>query len=211
MTTCRNEQSNRPGFLIAFEGIDGTGKSTQIGLVEEKLRRRGFDLICTREPTDGTYGRRIRQMFVSRATISRQEELDLFINDRRQHVEEVVEPALAAGMVVLTDRYYLSTVAYQGAAGFDPDEILRLNSFAPRPDLAIILRIPASLAVHRICYLRDECPNDFEQEDELARVAAVFDRLQGDYIKRVDAGRAIDAVHDDVWHHVEKLFIMDPL
>jgi dTMP kinase len=201
----RNEKPDHPGFLIAFEGIDGTGKSTQIRLVEEKLLLKGHEVVCTREPTDGTYGRRIRQMFASRAAISRQEELDLFINDRREHVTRVIAPALAQGKIVLTDRYYLSTVAYQGAAGFDPEEILRLNAFAPRPDLAIILQIPPSLAVHRICNLRAECLNDFEQEEELAKVAGFFDRLPGDYIKRIDAARSIEDVHRDVWQQVEKL------
>jgi len=118
---------HRAGLLIAFEGIDGTGKTTQIRLLAEKLTARGHRVVATREPTDGKYGRKIRELFTKRHHVSAQEELDLFIADRKEHVREVIAPALAAGKIVLTDRYYFSTAAYQGAAGQDPEKIIKLN------------------------------------------------------------------------------------
>ena len=187
------------GLLIAFEGIDGTGKTTQIRLLAHALTARGYHVRETREPTNGPYGQKIRALYLDRAGTSLEEELDLFVADRRQHVDEVIEPDLAAGKIVLTDRYYFSTAAYQGAAGLDPDRIIRLNEeFAPRPDLVILLVAPPGIGVHRVQVLRQETLNDFEQEDYLAKVAAVFDGLGQKCIRRIDATRAVEEVHNDV-------------
>ena len=112
------------GRLIAFEGIDGSGKSTQLVALEAALRADGRDVVSTREPTDGSWGRRIRAMARSGARVEAAEELRWFVEDRREHVASLIRPALAAGRVVLTDRYYLSTVAYQGARGLDPQQLL---------------------------------------------------------------------------------------
>ena len=109
------------GLFIVIEGIDGTGKSTQLHLLAEKLRQLGYAVVATREPTNGPYGQKIRELFVDRGAVSQEEELELFIADRDQHVKEVIAPALADGCVVICDRYYLSTIAYQGANGMDLD------------------------------------------------------------------------------------------
>jgi dTMP kinase len=105
------------GFFIIFEGIDGTGKSTQLHLLAEKLKQLDYAVVSTREPTNGPYGKKIRELFVDRTAATLEEELELFIADRDQHVQEVIAPALADGSIVICDRYYLSTVAYQGARG----------------------------------------------------------------------------------------------
>jgi dTMP kinase len=112
------------GLFIVFEGIDGTGKSTQLHLLAEKLRQLNYAVVATREPTNGPYGKKIRELFVDRGVVSREEELELFIADRDQHVKETIAPALEDGCVVICDRYYLSTLAYQGANGMDMDIIL---------------------------------------------------------------------------------------
>jgi len=191
--------------LVAFEGIDGTGKSTQIRLLAELLRDMGHTVQLTREPTDGPVGQRIRELYASRAQVSKDEELELFIDDRRQHVAEIIQPALAAGQIVLTDRYYLSTAAYQGAAGLDPAEIIRRNElFAPVPDLVILLVVPPALGIKRIRTLRGEALNAFEQEAELKRVAAIFDLLDQHYIKRIDATQSVAAVKQAVFAEVRQ-------
>jgi dTMP kinase len=185
--------------LVAFEGIDGTGKSTQIRLLAESLRDMGHTVQLTREPTDGPVGQRIRELYASRAAVSKEEELQLFIDDRRQHVAEIIQPALAAGQIVLTDRYYLSTAAYQGAAGIDPAEIIRRNEqFAPVPDLVILLVVPPALGIKRIQTLRGEALNAFEQEAELKRVAAIFDLFDQQYIKRINSTQSVAAVQKAV-------------
>jgi len=186
---------SRRGLLLAVEGIDGTGKSSQVRLLAETMRGEGYPVVVTREPTDGPYGRQIRAFFAKRHQLSTAAELELFINDRRQHVREVIAPALAAGQIVITDRYYLSTAAYQGAAGLDPEEIMAANeTFAPVPDLVLLLTLPPALGIRRIRELRGEVLNDFEQEETLGRVAKIFANLRRDYITRIDASGSLTEV-----------------
>jgi dTMP kinase len=196
----------KQGLLIAFEGIDGTGKSTQIALLADYLAAKGFDVVTTREPTDGPYGRKIRSMFESRHRLTPEEELGLFMADRREHVQQLLAPALAEGKVVLTDRYYLSTAAYQGAAGHDPAVILADNErFAPPPDLVLLLTLTPAESVHRIKTLRGESLNDFEREDVLAKVAAVFAGFEMSYIARIDASSSPGGVQAEIVAHVNEM------
>jgi len=186
----------RKGHLIALEGIDGTGKSTQVAMLAEVLRGYGLEVVVTREPTDGVYGQRIRQLYQDRDSVSRQEELDLFLADRRDHVTRLIGPGLAQGKVIVTDRYYFSTAAYQGVVGFDPEAIIRQNeAFAPVPDLVILLELSPEQAINRIQQYRQERLNHFEQEEGLRQVAKVFSGLQRDFIRRVDGSQGIAEVH----------------
>lgn len=186
------------GILIVFEGIDGSGKSTQLNLLGDALKAEGRPVITTREPTEGTYGRQIRGLYENRKTISREEELDLFLKDRREHVCELLAPSLAEKKIILCDRYFLSTIAYQGAAGLDPLHIAKLNSFAPEPDLALLFQIPAEVSIERILEKRKENLNDFEQKENLLKVARIFDTLGYPYIRRIDACRDMTIVHNEV-------------
>ncbi|HHO47959.1 MAG TPA: dTMP kinase [Desulfobacteraceae bacterium] len=193
------------GILIAMEGIDGTGKSTQLGLLGRYLRGRGFPVIETREPTNGPYGRKIRELYVDRGKYSVEQELELFVEDRRQHVREVIEPALASGHIVLTDRYYFSTAAYQGAAGINPDEVFARNSFAPRPDLVIVLTMPPEISLIRIRESRGDELNDFEQEDQLRRVAELFESFDDPSIRRIAADAPLEDVALEIRKTVDSL------
>jgi dTMP kinase len=193
------------GLFIVFEGIDGTGKSTQLHLLAEKLRQLGYAVVATREPTNGPFGQKIRELFIDRGTVSQEEELELFIADRNQHVREVIAPALADGCVVICDRYYLSTIAYQGANGMDTDLILRKNEDFPVPDLAIILEIDPAQGIHRIRNQRNEHPNTFEQESNLQKVATIFAAMQLDFIERINGSDSIEKVHSLVFEAVAKV------
>ncbi|HSH14228.1 MAG TPA: dTMP kinase [Desulfurivibrionaceae bacterium] len=196
------------GLLIAFEGIDGTGKSSQIIMLAATLEQMGYQVVITREPTDGRYGRRIRSLFSNRARFTPAKELELFMADRREHVREVIEPALCSGRIVLTDRYYLSTAAYQGAAGQDPEAIIAANeTFAPVPDLVVLLTLTPAQSIHRIRTLRGEALNDFEQEETLIRVAAIFAGIDRDYITRIDAAGSLAEVRDRVEARVRRLLV----
>ena len=192
-----------PGILIVFEGIDGTGKTTQLSLLAEVLSKRGLPVISTREPTGGIYGQKIRELYRDRERVSRQEELELFLADRREHVRELLRPALQSGKIVLCDRYVFSTLAYQGAAGLDLAEIIRQNSFAPTPDLALLFQAPPETGIARITGKRHESPNDFEQADTLVRVARIFDALDQPYVRRIDATGTITTIHESVMNAVE--------
>ena len=190
-------EDDRRGLLIAFEGIDGTGKSSQIRLLAATLEGLGYRVVITREPTDGPHGRKIRALFSSRDRITPTEELELFMADRVEHVREVIEPALNSGWIVLTDRYYFSTVAYQGAAGQDPEALMVANEkIAPVPDLVVLLTLTPEQSIHRIKALRGEVLNDFEQEEVLTRVAAIFSGIERPYIARVDASGPLSEVRE---------------
>lgn len=193
------------GILIVFEGIDGTGKSTQLGLLADYLSLRGYDVVTTREPTDSPYGQKIRRLYVDRELCSREEELDLFISDRKTHVRELLLPSLEKGSVILCDRYFLSTAAYQGANGFDPGKIIEMNSFAPVPDIAFIFEQPVEISLQRITQGRGEELNDFEQADSLARVSTIFNSLHYPYITRIRADRKVEEVHQEVVEAVTPL------
>jgi len=195
----------RRGILIVFEGTDGTGKSTQLRLLDQYLQDKGYPVITTREPTDGQFGQKIRSLYMNRNKYTQNEELELFLADRREHVQQLLLPALTQGKVILCDRYFLSTAAYQGARGFDPENILGLNRFAPDPDLALLFQVPLEIGLKRITSGRGEKPNDFEQSENLTKVAAIFSSLKRSYIQPIDASGSINEVHQEIIEHVTPL------
>ena len=197
----------RKGMLIAFEGIDGTGKSTQLPLLATSLRRQGYEVIETREPTGGPHGQRIRALYRNRHQVAPEEELELFLLDRRQHVAECIAPALERGAIVLTDRYYFSTAAYQGAAGCDPDAIFARHDFAPEPDLVLLLTLPAAESVARIRELRGETLNDFEQQEQLEKVAVLFASFPHSCIVRIHAAQPVAEVQAAIREAVQQLLV----
>ena len=197
--------TDRRGLLIVLEGIDGSGKTTQARSLLARLRRRGFRAAFFREPTRGRWGREIKHQAARADSLTPEEELDLFVRDRRENVERNLGPALAAGKVVVLDRYYFSTIAYQGAKGIDPGRIRRLNeAFAVRPDLVIVLDVGAGEGLGRIAgrKTRDEL---FEREDYLVRVAKIFRGLRGRRFVHLDGRADRRAVGRAVWARVEKL------
>jgi dTMP kinase len=193
------------GKLIVFEGIDGCGKSTQLELAAQALRARGLDVLETREPTDGEFGQRIRAMARSGERVSPETELEWFIEDRREHMREVVEPALAAGRVVLSDRSYVSTVAYQGARGLDPKQILAAcEAEFPRPDLVLVFEISAEQGMARIEARGGVVELAFEELAFQRRVAKGFEALQITGLVRIEASRGPEKIAKDVWVEIDR-------
>ena len=186
------------GLFIVIEGIDGTGKSTQARRLGEWFEDQGREVVLSREPTDGPWGRKLRESAAT-GRLSPQDELQYFLNDRRQHVEEKIAPALAAGKVVILDRYYFSTMAYQGARGFDPAEIRRMNEeFAPVPDLLLILDLDVDTAHARIGH-RGDSTNEFEKHESLTRCREIFLSLKDEPFARViDSCGSLDEVGERI-------------
>ncbi len=155
------------GKLIVFEGLDFTGKSTQARLLGENLRQQGYAVTLTREPGGTIIGERIRQILLSNATgdLDPLSELLLFMTCRAQLTREVIEPAIAAGHVVISSRHRMSSLAYQGyGRGLDLDLIRRLNDAATQhrtSDLLIFLDVGPSDALAR----RGDHPDRIEQEE----------------------------------------------
>jgi dTMP kinase len=184
-----------PGTLIVLEGIDGSGKTTQQAAIARVLRERGHDVLETREPTDGAWGARIRAMARSDERVPPEEELRWFVEDRREHVEREVAPALARGRTVVCDRYFLSTVAYQGARGLDWEEILTESERAfPLPDRALVYELSPDAALARVRARGGTPEPAFERLAYLRRVAAIFAALERPYIRRIDASAPEEAV-----------------
>lgn len=185
------------GFLLAIEGIDGAGKSLQARAVAEVLERRGLRCVLTREPTHGPWGQRLRDSF-TQGRLAPADELHAFLEDRRQHVAEVIRPSLDAGRIVLTDRYYFSTVAYQGARGFDPEELLRQNeAIAIEPGLLILIDLPPELGLSRVT-ARGSTANSFETQAQLARSRAIFNSIRKPYLRRIDGHRPPVEIRDEI-------------
>jgi dTMP kinase len=183
------------GKLVAFEGLDGCGKSTQVAALVRALRDAGRDALATREPTEGPTGARLRAMARSGTALPPEEELRWFVEDRRAHVRAILEPALAAGRIVVTDRYFLSSVAYQGARGLDWRRILAESEAEfPPPDLALLLELDVAVGLERASG-RGDAAELFERVDFLERVAAIFAALDRPYIERLPADGSIAAVH----------------
>ena len=193
----------RRGLLIVLEGIDGSGKTTQARPLLRRLRRRGRKAAFFREPTRGRWGREIKRLAARADSLTPEEELALFVKDRRENVEKNLKPALAAGKVVVLDRYYFSTIAYQGAKGIDTGRIRRMNeAFAIAPDLVVILDVDAAAGLARIGNrkTRDEL---FEREDYLVRVARIFAGFKGPRFVHIDGRGDKRAIGRAIWSRVD--------
>ena len=153
----------------------------------------------------GHWGRKIRALYGGgRENVHADEELRWFLKDREMHVQEVVRPALAAGSIVVLDRYYHSTIAYQGArGGFSTEELERKNrEIAPAPDLTVILDLEVRESLRRVCEERGDRANTFENEQYLQQVKSIYDAMQGPGIVHIDAGVPREQLAEDVWQAI---------
>ena len=192
------------GLFVVFEGLDGAGKTTQLQLLATHLRQAGYEVVCLKEPTDGPWGQKIRQLAQhGRHKVTPDTELEWFLEDRREDVAQNICPALAEGHIVLLDRYYFSTIAYQGAMGYDPEIIRQRNeAFAPQPDLLLLLEITPQQGLRRIRLQRGL--DGFEQLDYLRRVAAIFAAMCFPYLRRIPATVAPEIVHTRICREVHR-------
>ena len=186
-----------PGVFIVFEGIDGSGKSTHIKLLAEELRGRGLHVLETSEPSRdriGTFIREYAERNGDRFTL--ETETLLFAADRYEHVKQVITPALERGMVVISDRYFYSSIAYQGATGIDLDWIREMNRFAPRPDLSVLLDISPEYSLQRV---NDRAKTVFEVSDYLRKVRDIYmGMVERGELGRIEADRPRDEVRVDI-------------
>ncbi len=197
----------RRGLLIAIEGIDGAGKTTQAKKLVEHLNKEGFPSIYLYEPTYGQYGKRLRQQ-AQTGRVSPEEEFELFLKDRREDVKQNILPALKEGKIVILDRYYYSSMAYQGARGLDPEMIREANeNIAPRADMVLYLKLPIKKSAERIIKKRNTALDKFEGETYQRRVARIYNKMSR-YLpefKVIDARGDEETVHKKIVRQVMKL------
>lgn len=186
-----------PGILVAIEGIDGAGKTLQVEMLTARLRAAGLEVIREKEPTNGHVGK-MEAAISAGKRLSAADELQIFVDDRKQHVANVIAPALAAGKIVILDRYYFSNAAYQGSRGLDPEAILSLNEeFAPQPDLLVIIDTPVDEAMRRI-ERRGIARSMFEREASLERCRTVFRGIERSYGVKLDGLRTPEELHEAI-------------
>jgi dTMP kinase len=189
------------GLFIVFEGVDGSGKSTQMSMLKDQLEKHDKDVVLTREPTDGIVGELIRRYAESRSRSLRPEtEALLFAADRVEHSREI-KRLMEEGKVVISDRYLHSSLAYQGAAGVDRGWIRELNKHTLQPDLVILLDIDPERSLNRVTY-RDKTV--FEEDVYLRKVREIYREYaeKGELIS-IDASKTIDEVQIEVIRLVE--------
>lgn len=187
------------GRFITFEGIDGSGKSTQLRLLESRLRFQGYDVLTTLEPGGTPLGRRLREAFLeTEEVVAPISELLLFAADRAQHVNFLIRPSMAEGKIVISDRYADATVAYQGAGrGFDRktvDTVIDLATGGLKPDITLYFDVSVEKAITRTGARSDEETRKNRMDGETAEFyARVRDAYLG--IAKSEPGRfrVIDA------------------
>jgi len=211
---------SRPKFafmvrLISFEGGDGSGKTTQLKLLDNYLASRGKLCLSTREPGGTTLGEMIRKILLEagKVEIAYPTELFLYLADRAQHVHEVIRPALASGRLVLCDRFTDSTLAYQGyGRGVDLDMLRRLNQVASHgitPDVTFLLDCPVEVGLSRTAQRNMNLKSGGSREDRFEQERADFhERVRRGFLelaraepKRIyvfDASRAIQLLHEQI-------------
>jgi dTMP kinase len=199
--------------LIVLEGLDGAGTTTQSRRLAEHLRDAGRAVHLTREPSDGPIGRLIRELLTGRHALPDQAIAQatfglLFAADRLDHMQREVEPQLAAGALVISDRWYHSSLAYQGT-GADRDWIATLNARARRPDLTIFLQVrPEVAAQRRVAAGRvQELFEDMQTQHEVdAGYRATIAELtaQGERIELIDGELPADAVFQAILRLVDE-------
>lgn len=173
-------------MFVTFEGIDGSGKTTQAALLADELRARGVDVVETREPGGTPLGEVLRDLVLHGDHVAPWAEAALYTASRAQHVEQVVRPALDRGAVVVCDRYLDSSVAYQGAGrGLGVDAVLELNLAAVRgllPDRTVLVDVDPVTASERMGTTRDRMESDGIELQ--ARAAAAYHELARRYAAR---------------------------
>ncbi|WP_035571508.1 dTMP kinase [Halonatronum saccharophilum] len=199
------------GYFISIEGVEGSGKSTQVKLIKDYLVELGYDVLLTYEPGDTKIGSQIRRILLNREykTMVPKTELLLYAADRAQHVKEVIEPALEKGRVVISDRYTDATLAYQGyGRGLNLDLIGNLNQIATgglKPDLTLLLDVDPTLSLSRAKAVTAQFSNkgDRIEEEKLSfhnRVREGYLDIyrKEDHIELIEAKGTIEGIFKDI-------------
>lgn len=194
----------KKGLFITFEGADGCGKTTQINLLKEYLENQGYEVVLTREPGAKGLGEKVREILLNYdGVVSDRCESFLFLADRAQNIDIIVNPAVADGKIVLCDRHIDSTVAYQGyGRGLDIKRIKMLNDIATngrKPDLTIVFDIDVETSMKRVGKEKDRMESaGIEFHNRVRNGYLEIAKEEPERIKVVNAAASIDVVFENV-------------
>ena len=202
------------GWLFVLEGIDGAGHTTHASLLKEWLEKNvpdyQYKILITSEPTNGPFGAILRLAIQGRIQLSPEAMALAFAADRMDHIKTVIEPKLKEGYIVICDRYYHSSLAYQSVEGIDIRWLMQINARCIKPDLTIILDAPAEVCLRRI--LRDRPHWELYTElSKLERVREAFLeiakmlRKRGERIVVVRTDQEIEKAHEEIVKHVKSI------
>jgi len=203
-------------IFIVVDGIDGSGKSEIVKMLHNYLfsKNKKYRILTTREPTNGPYGNKIRQMLANEKNPLKSKEklLDLFIKDREYHLKNTIEPFLKNFTgdeinIVLCDRYYYSTIAFQSAQGLNMQDIIAKNRKFRKPDVTFILDVEPKLALKRIKHRKKEKFEKLEFMKKIRKNFLMMPRLVKDNIKIIDSNKTPDKVFDSIKKEVDKVLI----
>jgi dTMP kinase len=208
----------KKNFFIAFEGLDGSGKSTQIEPLAKNLRDRGFKVYATAEPTTSRIGLMIKDIFKHKMEADDRTIAALYAADRLEHVlnkSDGILKKLEEGYTVITDRFYFSSYAYHGTH-MDMDWVIDINSLTAemlRPDLNIFIDVPADICAQRLNKGRRETEL-YENEENLNSVRTkyfeAFEKLSGqEKIFITDGNRPAPLISKDIWQQVSQLTALE--
>ena len=192
------------GLFITFEGGDGCGKTTQINLLDEYLRKKGYKTLLTREPGSKGLGVKLREILLNYdGDVSPVCESFLFLADRAQHVDCIIKPALEEGVIVLCDRHTDSTVAYQGyGRGLDLEQIHKLNKIATsglKPDLTIVLDVDVETSQKRVGSEKDRMESAGVEFFERVRQGFLeIAKQEPERVKVVDSTQSIQEIYQEI-------------
>ena len=191
------------GLFIVFEGIDGGGKSTQIQMLSRFFESKGYEVERHMEPTEAVIGSLLWDYMKSKSrSFDPETEALLFAADRIEH-GKIINEALEKGMIVISDRYKHSSLAYQGAAGADVGWMQSLNKHALKPDLVILLDIDPDRSLERVL---DRAKTVFEENEYLKKVRSEYlSYAEKGELVVIDATQSLEEVHEDILGHVKKL------
>lgn len=192
----------KQGKFITFEGIDGAGKSTHIGWFADALRQRGRIVTLTREPGGTPLGEQLRNLLLhTEQPMQAETEALLMFAARREHIAQVIEPAMQRGEVVISDRFTDASFAYQcGGRGLPAEKLERLEQWvhpALQPDLTLLFDVPLEVALARRSQAREADRFEAEQQDFFARVRAAYlerARKNPHRIRTIDATQSIEEI-----------------
>jgi dTMP kinase len=186
----------RRGFFICVEGLDGCGKTTQAKILVRKLRKTGYNVVYTAEPSRGKIGRFTKRYCLHGGKrVSSIVEALLFAADRYEHVESEIIPALKDGKIVVSDRYMYSSLAYQGAAGLSLDWIRKVNEHAVTPNLAIFIDVEPSTVIQRLKPKKSVMEN-LETQCKVREVYMKF--VENGELVKVDGNRSKEEVAEEI-------------